>query len=445
MEGPAAEAERHLQRARRRAVGSLFSSVGLGATGFLAALAVAPLVAEDMLGSATWSGVPAATTVAGTAAGTTLLSILMARKGRRLGLIFGYGLAAAAAGIAAAAAALSWFPLFLVGMLLFGAGYGSSHLARYAAATLYLASQRASAIGWIVWAGTIGAVFGPTLLEPARSVGQWLGSPGLAGPYLMAAVCLGAAGLVLFFVLQPGWLPEAPGTQAGERPKLRSLSSLLSLPRVEIALIAMVVGHVVMVLIMTMTPIHIRNAGAGLGSVGLVISAHTLGMFALSPLSGMLSDRLGRIPMILAGETVLIGSALLASFAPGGQQGSLVLALFLLGVGWNFGFVAGSALLTDSVTGGDRLRLQGVADSMVWISGATASLASGLLLSSWGFAALGLLSALLALHPRPGRGSLPSEPQGGLTIGGSRLPPTGNSWRTSQSARLCNLPLLSDV
>ena len=154
-----------------------------------------------------------------------------------------------------------------------------------------------------------------------------------------------------------------------------------------------------MVLLMTMTPVHIRSAGDGLGSIGLVIGAHAFGMYALSPVTGLLSDRLGRVPVILAGVGILIGSAVLAAGTPGHETMRLTVALFLLGLGWNFGFVAGSALLTDSVPEEDRIRAQGFADSITWTTGAAASLGSGVLLASGGFPLLSFVGVAFAITP----------------------------------------------
>jgi MFS family permease len=163
--------------------------------------------------------------------------------------------------------------------------------------------------------------------------------------------------------------------------------------------VALLIGQVVMVLIMTMTPVYIRRAGEGLGIVGLVISAHTLGMFAVSPVTGLLADRLGRVPVMLAGQAILAMSAVMAATAAGDDRALLVVSLFLLGLGWNFGFVAGSAYLTEGVPAAARIPLQGVADAVVWTSGAAASLSSGFLLELSGYPALSIIGAALVAIP----------------------------------------------
>lgn len=383
---------------------ALFSSVGLGATGYIATVTVAPLVAQDIMGDTAWIGVPVATSIIGTAAGTAFLSYLMARRGRRFGLVFGYFMGAIAAATAVVATVFNWFPLLLVALFFFGAGFGSNYLARYAAADLFPVARQASAISWVVWAGTIGAVLGPTLMQPAQKMAENFGATGLIGAYLVAVVALVCAGLVMFFVSTPKSFPrlnngEGDGCETDTARGHRPLRELLRLPGVKIAFLALVVGQGVMVLIMAMTPIHIRNAGEGLAAVGVVISAHTLGMFFFAPVSGWLSDHFGRIPMIVTGALTLMVSAVLSVFAEGNQQALLATALFLLGLGWNFGFVAGSALLTECVAASERIPLQGLTDTVIRLTATVASLASGVLIATWGYPVLSLVGGLFALLP----------------------------------------------
>ena len=384
---------------RRKAVATLFTGVGLGATGYLAVISVTVLVAEDMLGSTTWSGLPAAVSIVGRAVGSALLSILMARRGRRLGLILGYAIGTAAAGTAAVATILSSFWLLLLAMFLVGFGYGSNFLARYAAADLYPAEQRASAIGWIVWAGTVGAVLGPILLEPAHAFAITLGVVGFAGPYIISVVANTAAITVISLGLPRQQPPSIEAGSLGGTPSGNSVLQVLSTPGIQLALVAMALAQVVMVLIMTMTPVHIRNGGEGLASVGLVMSAHVVGMYAFAPLPGWLSDKFGKIPVLLAGSALLALSGLVAAANSGGQTFWLAVGLLLLGLGWSFSFVAGSALLTENIPEASRVRFQGFADSLVWTTAAAASLSSGFLLAGWGYAFLSLAGAVIALVP----------------------------------------------
>lgn len=380
---------------RRRLLGTLFVGSALSRTGLIAVLTVAALAAEDMLGSASLSGLPAATATVGIAAGTAPVAWLMARSGRRLGLVIGLAVSAGGALVAAVAVNAGLFVLLVVGMFLFGAGLAAERLARYAAADITPPGRQAFAISVVVWAGTIGSVLGPILLDPAEDAALALGLEGLAGPFLVAVVMAGSALAIVSRYLRPD--PLSFVTTRPEGGSSRRGGGLLTSPQVRVAIVALVIGQVVMVLIMTMTPVHVRRAGEDLGIVGLVIAAHTLGMFAFSPLTGFLSDRLGRVPVIVAGQFVLAAAALLASFAEGDERVLLVVSLYLLGLGWNFGFVAASALLTEDAGQDERVALQGLADFVVWSSAAVASLSSGVLLEAGGYPTLSLVGASLVL------------------------------------------------
>jgi MFS family permease len=170
-------------------------------------------------------------------------------------------------------------------------------------------------------------------------------------------------------------------------------------PSVPLAIIALVAGQFVMVLIMTMTPLHMAAHGHDLTAVGVVISGHTFGMFGLSPISGRLSDRYGSVAVILSGLAVVALASILAAVAPPDGGVLLFLALFLLGYGWNLGYVAGSALLTHGLSLAERTRVQGLADTLIWSSAAVASLGSGFVLAYAGYAILGLMGAALVVVP----------------------------------------------
>ncbi len=384
---------------RRRAYAATFAGVAVSTIGFLASNTVNSLIAEDLTGSASWSGLPAAASVLGTAAGATALAAVVRRVGPRTGLALGYALATLAITSAAYAILVRNFGLFVAALFVFGVGYGSNRLARYVVADLYPVAERGTMIGWIVWASTIGAVAGPALLAPSRELAEWIPVNGLIGPYLvcMLATALSGAAMLTSPRRMDVRPPAAAGATSGPAP---SLAVLLAEPRVTLALVSMVSGQFVMVLLMTMTPVHIRHEGHGLGAIGLVISAHTLGMFALSPLTGRFADRFGRVPMLKAGVLVLVVACLIGIVAASRSSYPMILvSLLLLGVGWNLGFVGGSALLTDSVSRNDRSRVQGVGDAMIWGGGAIASIASGWMLERTGFAVLSLIGAVLALAP----------------------------------------------
>jgi MFS family permease len=316
--------------------------------------------------------------------------------GRRAGLVLGYLFAAAAAVLAAFAAARSSFPVLALGLFCIGVGYASARLSRYAAAALFEPERRSAAIGWNVWAATIGSVVGPLLLAPIRESADLFDFPGVMGPFFMTALAFGTAGIALAWLFPAGAAKEsAPASAAREEE-----GSPGSPTRARLALVALVTGQVVMVLVMTMTPIHIRNGGHGLHAVGVVMASHTFGMYAFSPIAGWFSDRFGRMPSIGAAVCFLCAAGILAAAAsPGAWSHSF--ALLLLGLGWSFGFVAASALLTESTPRKDRVRLQGRADAWVWGSAALAGVLSGVLLAEVGYAALSVTGAVLALAPLP--------------------------------------------
>jgi MFS family permease len=382
---------------RRRLLAVLFANSALSRTGLIAALTVAVLAAEDMLGSAALGGLPAAAATVGIAVGTPPVAWLMARSGRRIGLGIGMAISAAGAATAAVAVNAGSFPLLVIGMFVFGAGIAAERLSRYAAADITPVSRQAFAISIVVWAGTIGSVVGPTVLAPAKRLAEGLGLEGLTGPFVLAAGFAVIAALVTLRWLRPDPLSFVPRQEAAVERS--TIASQLSGPKVRTAVAALIVGQVVMVMIMTMTPVHIRRAGEDLGIVGLVIAAHTLGMFAFSPLAGFFSDRFGRVAVILAGQVLLVTSAIMASFAGGDDRLLLVASLYLLGLGWNFGFVAASALLTEDAPPETRVSLQGLADAIVWTSAAMASLSSGTLLEAGSYSLLALIGAVLVAIP----------------------------------------------
>jgi MFS family permease len=391
----------HLDELRQRTVWSLVASVALGSVGYIAALTVATIVAKDLAGSAAWSGAPGAGVVLGSAIGSTVLSRLMATRGRRAGLTTGYLIGVSGAIVSTLAVVTRSLPLLLLGMTLIGFGNSAGQLSRYTAADLFAPARRASAISIVVWSATVGAVVGPNLVGWANDLGAGIGLPPFAGTYLLPVVFVGAAALIAFVMLRPDPYALADTSETIDRPVggETSLERILRRPHVPVAIVALMAGQTVMVLIMTMTPLHMTDHGHNLGDVGLVLSAHTFGMFALSPLSGRLTDRFGSPPVVFAGLAVLCFAAVLSAVAPADGGLLLLIALFLLGYGWNLGFVAGSALLTHGLGLAERTRLQGLTDALIWGSAAVASLGSGVLVAAAGFTALGILGAAMVVVP----------------------------------------------
>jgi MFS family permease len=264
---------------------------------------------------------------------------------------------------------------------------------------MFPADRRGRVLGTVVWAATIGSVLGPALLQPSGRIAVDLDRSELAGGFLVSVVFMGIALALYLVALRPD-----PASLALDQPEATGspvvgLGPAFRLPLVRVALTAMIAGQVVMVMIMTSTPLHIHHHGSDLGIVGLVMSAHTLGMFALSPLTGRLTDRWGGYRVILGGMALLGLSALGAAYGPNESTAVLIVVLFALGYGWNLAFVAGSSMLTVGVGADIRTRLQGRVDSLTWTSGALASISSGVIYQATDYRMISIIGLLLLAVP----------------------------------------------
>jgi MFS family permease len=357
-----------------------------------------------MLGANTWAGLPNSVRVLGSAAFSIPFSLLMARVGRRRGLVLGYAVGTAGAAISVLSAAWMSFPLLILGSALFGAGYASNLLSRYAAADVSAAADRGKAISFAVWGGTVGAILGPSVIGPAGSLAASLGLSGIAGAFGVSTVAFVVAATVIFLFLRPDPLEVARvvaerDTLVSSPAQPRPLRQLLQLPGVQLALLTLICANIVMIGIMAMTPVYMHDHGHSLSLVGLVISAHVVGMYVFSPATGWLADRIGRTPVIALSAATFVTAALINSFSPPEWGWLLGFGMFLIGLGWNLGFVTGSALLTDSVEVLERPRLQGLADSGMGVAAAVGSLASGSIMEGHGFGALNFVIAVLVVFP----------------------------------------------
>lgn len=381
-------------------------SVAIGSTAYIALFTAQTIAAREITGSAELAGLPSSLGTLGTAFALGILTAIMARAGRRRGLVAGYAVAAAGAAASVLAISLASFPLLVAGGVAVGFGNAALQLTRYAAADLVDPARRARALSVVVWASTVGAVLGPNLVDPAGRVASALGRPPLEGG-LAVTVLAFAAVVAIAFRTAPRRTPRDLASPLAGVEALASLRapgpagrlSALRAPRVRVALLGLLTGQIVMNLIMTMTPVHVHEMGEPLSTVGFVISAHTLGMFALAPLSARLIDRFGQIPVILAGFVVLAVAAVLAAVAMQTQLPVLVLGLFLLGYGWNLSFVAASSLLALGSSVDERIRLQGLADVLVWTASAAAGASSGLILAAVGYQGLATVGGILLVLP----------------------------------------------
>ena len=384
-------------------MGVLFAAQVCGSTGHSIVLAVGSIVAASITGTNTWSGLPVAVGSLGAALASWPLSRLMARFGRRPGLALGYGLAVAGALLAVIGVAVRSFSVMLAGMALFGIANTSNLLARYAAADVSPGSQRGRAMGLIVSGSTVGAVIGPNLMSPALRVGELLGVSPEASAFLISVAGYAVAAILVEVFLRPDPLTIARQLErmtAGDRPKrARALRAILGDLRVQIALATLTISQFVMISTTSTSPVYLHDQGHRVETIGLAVSLHLAGMFVTSPLSGWLCDRFGRLVMIGIGAAVLIAAVMMAGLVPGGDRTLIILALFLNGVGWNFAFVAASALLTDALSPDERASTQGLADLVMGLMGAFGSTAGGMILGVWGFAILNTVGAALVLVP----------------------------------------------
>lgn len=382
--------------AARRATGGIFVGVVLATCGVFAALTMAPIVAYEVTGSVFLAGLPVAAMLAGAGLGASRVTALIGRYGHQRAFAAVYLLGAGACGLAVVAVVTASFALLIVGVAGIGVGHAVNQLARYAAAELHAEQRRPAVIGWMVWAQAIGAVLGPLSLSPAGRASSAFALPVEAGGFLVGVVLFAVA--AASHALAPRYRPaEQPGPGAAVLPGPAAAS--WSLPTVQIAVVTMVAAMGVMLLVMTVTPVHVHDAGHGVTTVGAIMSAHTFGMFALAPLAGWLTGRFGSVQIILAGLATLLLAALAGATAPAGSQPLLGAALFALGFGWCLAFVAASSLLSRGLAAAVRVRLQGRVEALTWTSGAAAAVSSGLLLGLVGFPGVNLIAGGLLVVP----------------------------------------------
>jgi MFS family permease len=380
----------------RRTMRTLVVAQLLGACGLAAGGTAGALLAEQLTGSPATAGLPLAVLVLGSGIGAVAITRVMRGHGRRAGLSVAYLAGAVGAGLVVAAAGWGSWPLLLAGCGLLGGGNTAVMLARYAAADL--ASRRGRAISTVVAAASVGAIAGPNLLGPAGALAGVVGLPAPTGLFLLAIPAFLGAALVLAVFLRPDPLQvaraAAPSTQQpAVAGGMRELASLLGDRHIRLALVVLAVANLAMVGVMAVAPVHLHDHGAGMGRIGLLISAHIAAMYLPSPVTGWLADTLGAGVVAGIGALLLLASGAVAAVAGAGRPG-IIVALLLLGVGWNAGLIGGSALLHDAaVSPSLRTRAEGLGELGMGAAAAVGGGGAGLLLATGGLALLGLVAA----------------------------------------------------
>jgi MFS family permease len=380
----------------------LFATQSLASAGFVAAATINSILGAKLGGSASYAGVPSAVYLLGGAFAASAWGYLMDRVGRRNGIILGLILGVLGNAVVLYAISIASLLIFLVGTVMMGICNAAVVLGRFAAAEVNPPEKRGAAISNVVLGGTFGAVFGPLLVGPTGVFAHSLGMDELAGAYLATLVLFAIAALVVFAGLRPD--PRELGIQvAAQHPEetphglTRPIGVILRQPAALMAVTAMALGQVVMVAVMVITSLHMRDHHHNLHDISSVIASHTFGMYAFSVLSGRLSDKWGRGRVILFGSAMLLLACITAPLSP--DVLPLAVSLFLLGLGWNFCFVGGSALLADQLSPAERARTQGTNDLLVGLASATGSLGSGILFAASNYTIIAIVAGVLSLVP----------------------------------------------
>jgi len=375
-------------------------SQSLGSAGTVAAATVAAIVGAELSGLTSMAGLPSAVNQVGIALGSLLWSRLSDRLGRRGALSSALLTGAAGALLSMVGVAAGSLALVLVALFISGSGNAAVQLGRFVAAEVTPKARRASAIATVVLGGTVGSVVGPALVAPTGRLMQSLGFSEIAGPYLATGAGFLLTALLLFSFLrpEPKLIGEAIGLEERggiDEAPARTIRGMLADNRIRTAVVSVVTAHMVMVGLMQMTSLHMHNHAHSLASISVVFSSHTFGMFAFSIISGRLTDRWGRKPVATLGAVILLAACLSAPLSP--NVFPIAVALFLLGLGWNLCYVAGSALLSDSLTSNEKGKMQGFNDLLVGGAAASAAILGGLIMAATNYTTMGLVGAVATI------------------------------------------------
>jgi MFS family permease len=398
--------ETHYRPIARKITWALFIAQCFGSAGFLAVATVSSIVGRNLTGSDSLATLPEAVYQLGASAAALGWGYGMDRLGRRGGLTWGIGIGALGAFLVAQAIIQSSLPLLLIGLVCMGIARSALQLARFAAAEVHPLNERARAISNVVIGGTAATFIWAGLSRQLEGLRGVFNISELSLPYLISGLFFVVAAAVIFFLLRPD--PRDIGRELAEleksnrvdlhpRNRSRTLKEIFRQPAVLVAVSAMVFSQVVMVMVMIITPLHMRGHEHALADISFVISSHVFGMFAFSIISGRLADRFGREIVIIIGSATLIAACLTAPLSP--DVIPLGLSLFLLGLGWNFCYVGGSSLLADQLSPDERSRTQGFNDLLIGLISAVGSLGSGVVFAAVGYGMMGIIGAIAAAIP----------------------------------------------
>lgn len=374
-----------------------------GGAGLAAGITVGALLAQEMLGTDSLAGIPTALFTLGSATAALFVGRLSQRYGRRLGLATGFLTGGIGAIGVVMAALTNNIPLLFASLLIYGAGTATNLQARYAGTDLANSTQRATAVSIAMVSTTFGAVAGPNLVDVMGRFAISVGVPALAGPFILAATAFILAGLVLLVLLRPDPLIVAKAILDVQKTEGSNLvdknfkTKVLNNRGIVVGATVMVLTQVVMVAIMTMTPVHMGHHGHGLREVGMVIGFHVAAMYLPSLLTGLLVDKVGRTKMAIASGITLLAAGVLAAIAPADSLLVLIIALALLGLGWNFGLISGTAIIVDATDPSTRAKTQGSVDVLVALAGASGGALSGMVVAHSSYSTLSLAAGILSL------------------------------------------------
>lgn len=394
-----------LAAVQRRTLRTLWAASMFSRGAVSTVFVVAVLAFTDLLGSERWAGLSSVATTVGAAGAALWLAAYMYRRGRNPGLSLGFAIAVLGVIVATVGIEMRLVPVLLIGLVAVGVGNGTSNLSRYAAADLAEPERRSLDLSTVVFAATFGAVLFPLLIGVVNGLAADAGLNERSGGMILGGLLFVLATAAVRVFLRPdplvisGGLASATPTDSGAGKGVdfgRAIAIAWERPLARLAFVALVISQAVMVMVMAMTPPHMDAHGHGDSVIGQVISAHTLGMFAFAPLAGWMSDRYGRVPVVVLGAITLVFATILTSLAGEAPQLLMFPGLYLLGLGWSFGIVAGSALLTESVPDEHRVVVQGAADMATNVASGVGALASGLVVSMAGFHVLSIIGTIAA-------------------------------------------------